>query len=100
MRIIITDGTVPLRNVEKNDQIIVVCGESKMGFSILEYQTQIISVPDGSAAFCLGVIAGEYADTPKPNDIVVVTSDPAVQKAAQQFGFLLRPEEGKRHIRK
>lgn len=94
MRIIVTDGTASLRNVDKNDQIIVICDESKMCFSILEYQTQMISAPDGAAAFCLGVIAGQYANT--PNDVVVVTNNPAIQRAAQTFGFLLCPEEEKK----
>lgn len=96
MRTIITDGTKMLENIDKNDQIIIVCDDTKMFTpdevaKILDRKAKMVSAPEGGTVFYLGILAGQYGN--KPENVVILTENEKIQAAAQKFGFSITTGE-------
>jgi hypothetical protein len=96
MRTIITDGTKPIENIDKNDQIIIVCDDTQMFTpdevaKILDMKARMVSAPEGGTVFYLGILAGQYSN--KPENVVILTENEKIQAAAQKFGFSIATGE-------
>lgn len=98
MRTIITDGTVPLGNADKTDQVIIVCDDRRT-FSldevakILDLKATMVRAPEGTEAFCLGMVAGQYRNDSE--NVAVLTSNENIQAAAKKFGFAISAKKSK-----